>query len=96
MNRSQRLRVIFRRFDDSPTLGQLIEATREDGGLAYKLTAAISELRDELEASQPMETVVWRRGKTPSQGVYTILPAEVRNGMVVAIPRQLTFGQLAA
>lgn len=73
MNRAQRLEQILLSHGGSATLGQILEAVRWDGGLAYKTTAAISELREELQRRSPSKTIVWKRGKTPSEGVYSIV-----------------------
>jgi len=73
-NRAQRLEAIIRSYGGRATLAQLIEATKQDGGLAYKLTAAVSEARDMLRLSNPPQTIVCYKGKTPSQNLYVIEP----------------------
>jgi hypothetical protein len=76
MNRADRLESILKERGGRATLGQLIWAVRNDGGLAYKLTAAVSELRERLELSQPPLSLRWTRGPTPSEGIYEIIKAE--------------------
>ena len=72
-NRAERLYAILKRHPKGITLGQLIVLTLRDGGLIYKLTAAISELRKTLELNTPSRTIHWQRGETPSKGLYKIV-----------------------
>jgi len=73
-NRAQRVIYIIRSYGGRATLSQLIEATKADGGLAYKLTAAISEARDLLKFESTPLTIVCYKGKTPSENLYVIEP----------------------
>ena len=73
-NRSQRLERILRSYGGKATLGQILSEIREDGGLVYKLTAAVSELREDLKLRTPAQTVVCHRGQSPRQNTYTIEP----------------------
>lgn len=73
-NRSQRLERILNSFGGKAYLYQILGEIREDGGLAYKLTAAVSELRDDLKLRTPSMTVGFYRGKTPSMNLYQIEP----------------------
>lgn len=73
-NRAQRLEAILRSYGGRATLGQLIEATKADGGLAYKLTASISEAREMLRLNNPPQTIAFYKGPTASENLYVIEP----------------------
>lgn len=71
-NRAERLEEILASYGGEANLGQLLEAVREDGGLAYKLTNAVSELREDLQRRSPPKTIRCHKGATPSQNLYRI------------------------
>lgn len=73
-NRAQRLERILRSFGGKAFLYQILGEIREDGGLVYKLTAAVSELRDDLKLRTPSMTVVCHKGDTAGMNLYAIEP----------------------
>lgn len=73
-NRAQRLEFAIRSYGGKATLRQLLDWVREDGGLVYKFSASVSELRDELKLRTPPMTVVCHKAKTPGENVYAIEP----------------------
>lgn len=73
-NRAERLLDALRSYGNSATLGQLLDCLRDDGSLLYKLSASISEAREELKLKNPPLTIVCRRGKTPSDNKYSVEP----------------------
>lgn len=94
MNRARLLESIIRIHGGSTTLGQIIRVCEGEKyfSLRHRFTAAASELRKDLESRDPMETLVWTKGKTPSKGCYSILPARVVDGLVSVEPKQMVFG----
>lgn len=102
MNRALRLEKIIRYHGGSTSLAQIIRSIEvrmtnnldeEDArgwkGLRHRFSAAVSELRADLESRTPMESLLWTKGKTPGKGLYSIVPAERKDGKVVITPRQL-------
>lgn len=73
-NRAQRLEEALRAYGGKATLSQLLDWVRNDGGLVYKFSASVSELRDELKMRNPPMTVVCHKGETPSLNIYAIEP----------------------
>jgi hypothetical protein len=73
-NRAQRLERILDAYGGRAYLSQILDEVREDGGLVYKLTAAVSELRDDLKLRTPALTVTCYKGKTASQNLYVKEP----------------------
>mgnify|MGYP001611612565 CR=1 FL=1 len=71
-NRAQRLEMALRAYGGKATLAQLLDWVRSDGGLVYKFSASVSELRDELKMRSPAMTVVCHKGKTQGENVYSI------------------------
>lgn len=88
MNRAERLFVILQRHGGKATLGTILDEVREDGGLAYKFTASVSELRKQLEAENLPRTVLCERGKTASLNTYEIVQAERVDGKIVIQKRK--------
>lgn len=73
-NRAQRLERIINSFGGKAYLYQILGEIREDGGLVYKLTAAVSELREDLRTRNPAKDIVCHKGETPSMNLYAIEP----------------------
>ncbi len=71
-NRAERLLDALRSYGNSATLGQLLDCLRDDGSLLYKLSASISEAREELKLKNPPLTIVCRQGRTPSENRYSV------------------------
>lgn len=73
-NRAQRLERILDSYGGRAYLYQILEAIREDGGLVYKFTAAVSELREDLKFRSPAKTITCYEGDSPSMNLYVIEP----------------------
>lgn len=71
VGRGKRLISILKRFGGTATLGRILNAIRNDGGLVYKFTAAVSEARDIL--FDEGKTIKMFRGKSPSKNLYKIV-----------------------
>jgi hypothetical protein len=95
VNRALRLEAIIRAYGGSASLDEILQTatSRGDKSLKHRFTNAVSELRLDMKLRTPAEALVWKRGKTPGQGTYTIFPAKAReDGEVVVLPRQIDFG----
>lgn len=71
-NRAQRLISTLNLYGGKATLGTLLNAMRDDGGLVYKFTASVSEAREVL--AREGKTIFCHKGPAPSENEYSIEP----------------------